>query len=80
VNSRLSNPEKIKRWAILENDLSIGQGDLTANHKLKRINILKRHLDLVNLIYDYNCREKMELKTPRLKFLYLDGEGKNHEY
>ena len=43
INSKLSNPEKIKRWAILKNDLSIENGDLTANLKLKRENILKRH-------------------------------------
>ena len=43
VNSKLSNPEKIKRWVILKNDLSIENGDLTANLKLKRENILKRH-------------------------------------
>ncbi len=47
VNSKLSNPEKIKRWIILKNDLSIENGDLTANLKLKRENILKRHKYLV---------------------------------
>lgn len=80
VNSRLSNPEKIKRWAILKNDLSIDHGDLTANLKLKRTNILKRHQDLVNLIYDNNCREKMKNETLGLKFMHLGGEGRNHEY
>jgi len=80
VNSRLSNPEKIKHWAILKNDLSIDHGDLTANLKLKRTNILKRHQDLVNLIYDNNCREKMKNETLGLKFMHLGGEGRNHEY
>ena len=52
VNTQLSNPEKIKRWAVLKNDLSIDQGDLTANLKLKRTNIIKRHQNLLNQIYD----------------------------
>ncbi len=36
MNKRLSNPEKIKRWALLVNSLSIENGDLTPNLKLKR--------------------------------------------
>ena len=50
VNSKLSNPEQIKKWVVLKNDLSIESGDLTANLKLKRGNILKKHEELVNLI------------------------------
>ena len=37
MNKRLSNPEKIKRWAILINDLSIERGELTPNLKLKKV-------------------------------------------
>jgi long-chain acyl-CoA synthetase len=36
MNKRLSNPEKIKKWAVLVNNLSIENGDLTPNLKLKR--------------------------------------------
>ena len=36
MNKRLSNPEKIKKWALLVNNLSIENGDLTPNLKLKR--------------------------------------------
>jgi long-chain acyl-CoA synthetase len=36
VNSGLSHPERVKRWAVLTNDLSIEAGELTANLKLKR--------------------------------------------
>jgi long-chain acyl-CoA synthetase len=75
VNSKLSNPEKIKRWAILKNDLSIENGDLTANMKLKRDNILKRHQNLVNLIYDDKCKEKIEDEELKLNFIYLGGES-----
>jgi len=80
VNSRLSNPEKIKRWAILKYDLSIENGDLTANHKIKRNNIIKRLEDLINLIYDSKCLVKMKYEIPELKILQLAGEGKNNEY
>lgn len=50
MNSRLSRPEKIKRWVVLKNDLSIGF-DLTANLKLKRKSIIKRYNDVVDFIY-----------------------------
>lgn len=50
INDKLSRPEEIKKWAVLVNDLSIGE-DLTANLKLKRKSIIKRHKDAVNFIY-----------------------------
>ena len=80
VNTKLSNPEKIKRWLILENDLSIENGDLTANLKLKRENILKRHQNLVSIIYDDKCAEKLKKELSQMKVLYFGGEGKNNEY
>lgn len=52
LNSRLSNPEQIKKWAVLYNDLSIESGDLTANMKLKRRVIIERYQDLVKNIYE----------------------------
>ena len=80
VNSKLSNPEKIKRWVILKNDLSIENGDLTANLKLKRENILKRHKYLVSIIYDDKCAEKLSKELTHIKVLYFGWEGKNNEY
>jgi long-chain acyl-CoA synthetase len=77
VNSKLSNPEKIKRWAILENDLSIENGDLTANLKLKRENILKHYQNLVNLIYDNNFPNKIKKESLALNVIHL---GENNEY
>lgn len=50
INTRLSNPEEIKKWAVLENDLLIGP-DLTANLKLKRKSISKRYEDIIDFIY-----------------------------
>ncbi len=80
VNSKLSNPEKIKRWAILKNNLTIENGDLTANLKLKRNNILNRHIDLINFIYDSKCEEEIPGELSKLKITAIGGEGKNHEY
>ncbi|MGZ7068735.1 MAG: AMP-binding protein, partial [Methanobacterium sp.] len=50
INIRLSRPEEIKEWVILNNDLSIGV-DLTANLKLKREAIIKRYNGVVGFIY-----------------------------
>jgi long-chain acyl-CoA synthetase len=77
VNSKLSNPEQIKRWIVLKNDLSIESRDLTANLKLKRTNILTRHEKLVKLIYDDNYIEKL-VKMPDV--IDFGSEGKNNEY
>jgi long-chain acyl-CoA synthetase len=54
LNKRLSHPEQLKCWAILKNDLSIEQGDLTASLKLKRWDVLKRRSDVVEALYGTN--------------------------
>lgn len=77
VNSKLSHPEKIKRWAILKNDLTIENGDLTANLKLKRDNILKRYQNIVNLIYKDNFRSMVNEDPSNLNLIYL---GETNEY
>lgn len=51
INRKLSRPEEVKAWVILENDLSIGT-DLTANLKLKRKSIMKRYQDIIKFIYN----------------------------
>ncbi|MDD1767934.1 MAG: AMP-binding protein, partial [Methanomassiliicoccales archaeon] len=58
VNDRLSNPERLKRWALLPNDLSIEGGVLTANLKLKRKEALARLSDVVAALYG-------EMEVPR---------------
>jgi long-chain acyl-CoA synthetase len=51
AGERLSHPERVKRWAILENDLSIERGDLTANGKLKRLQVAGRLTDVIEALY-----------------------------
>jgi long-chain acyl-CoA synthetase len=75
VNNKLSNPEKIRRWLILKNDLSIENGDLTANLKLKRSNIIKSHQNIINIIYEDKCREKLS-KINQQNLLHYGEEGK----
>jgi len=68
LNSKLSNPEKIKRWAVLYNDLSIESGDLTANMKLKRKLIMERYQDIINDIYkDHISSEIIHSGEMRIK-------------
>ena len=51
MNKRLSNPEKIKRWAVLVNDLSIERGELTPNLKLKRTAVNQRYSRIIDSLY-----------------------------
>jgi long-chain acyl-CoA synthetase len=51
MNRQLSNPEKVKRWAILANDLSIENGELTPNLKLKRNVVAQRYAQVVEALY-----------------------------
>jgi long-chain acyl-CoA synthetase len=67
MNKRLSHPEQLKRWAVLRNDLSIEQGDLTASLKLKRWDVMKRREDVVNALYG-NEKSKPE------GLIYLGGK------
>ena len=51
MNKRLSNPEKIKKWALLVNNLSIEKGDLTPNLKLKRNVAQERCAKIIVALY-----------------------------
>ena len=51
MNHNLSHPEKVKKWAILVNTLSIEKGDLTPNLKLKRNVIAQRFAKTVDALY-----------------------------
>jgi long-chain acyl-CoA synthetase len=51
TNRSLSHPEQVKRWAVLENDLSLERGDLTANLKLRRQAVTERLTDVIESLY-----------------------------
>jgi len=51
MNLELSNPEKIKRWAVLANSLTIEGGDLTPNLKLKRAVVAQKFQKTINSLY-----------------------------
>ncbi len=51
MNRQLSHPEKIKRWAILANNLSTENGDLTPNLKLKRNIAAQRNAQTIDALY-----------------------------
>lgn len=71
INSRVSRPEQIKRWVALKNDLSIENGDLTGNLKIKRINVIKRYQKVLNFIYE-------DAERPEC-ILHLGNTGNNNE-
>lgn len=51
INSQLAHPEQVKRWAILEDDLSIERGEMTASFKLKRHQVTSRFAHVVDALY-----------------------------
>ncbi len=51
MNKRLSNPEKVKKWALLVNNLSIENGDLTPNLKLKHNVLAERCQKVIDALY-----------------------------
>ena len=51
MNKRLSNPEKIKRWAVLANNLTIEGGDLTPNLKLRHNVVAQRYSKIIDALY-----------------------------
>lgn len=92
VNSNLSHPEKIKRWAVLNNDLSIEGGDLTANLKLKRKSIMEHYQDLIDFMYadwqDYTVEntylhidvKKIPKNILKMGTIGLRSAGNHHEH
>ncbi len=51
LNADLSHPERVKAWALLPYDLSIESGELTANLKLRRHEVLSRRAKAIAALY-----------------------------
>ncbi|HVO78310.1 MAG TPA: AMP-binding protein, partial [Methanomassiliicoccales archaeon] len=51
VNSRLSQPERARRWAVVNGDLSVERGELTANLKLRRKVVELKYAALITSMY-----------------------------
>jgi long-chain acyl-CoA synthetase len=51
VNSKLARIEQVKRFAILDHDLSQGEGELTPTLKVKRAVVYDRYADIFDGLY-----------------------------
>ena len=52
VNSRFARIEQVKRFAMLERDLSQADGELTPTLKVKRAVVYREYADLFDALYD----------------------------
>jgi long-chain acyl-CoA synthetase len=51
VNSRLSQPERARRWAVMAGELSVDRGEVTANLKLRRAKVESKYASLLAALY-----------------------------
>ena len=75
INQKLSNPERIRKWMIMKHELSIKDGDITANLKLKRQNILKRYERSVDMIYNISWNDLLKQKS---EIIYYGDDGEEY--
>ncbi|MDO4533021.1 MAG: hypothetical protein Q4C36_04795 [Coriobacteriia bacterium] len=56
-NEELSHPEQVKRWVVMDQQLSIAAGELTPNLKLRRSNVAERNAAIIDALYsaDYQA-------------------------
>ena len=52
LNARLERWETIKRFAILPQDLTVEEGDLTPSLKVKRRTVEQKYMDVLDGMYD----------------------------
>ncbi|MBQ9068829.1 MAG: AMP-binding protein [Eggerthellaceae bacterium] len=50
-NDKLSHPEQVKRWMVIGTPLSIAEGELTPNLKLRRRVVAQRYADAIEALY-----------------------------
>jgi long-chain acyl-CoA synthetase len=51
ANARFARIEQVKRFGVLEHDLSQEAGELTPTHKVKRAVVYERYANLFNALY-----------------------------
>ena len=52
VNEQLSHPEQVKRWIVAARPLSLREGELTPNLKVRRTIVAQTRAGLVDALYD----------------------------
>ena len=52
ANSHLERWETVKRFAILDHELSVDQGSVTPNMKVRRAQVNERYADVIASLYD----------------------------
>jgi long-chain acyl-CoA synthetase len=55
VNARLSNPERIRAYALLVRELSLEAGELTPTQKVRRAVVAERYRDVIDELYRRNA-------------------------
>ena len=51
VNERLSRPEQVRRWALLEHELAAERGELTPTLKIRRAAVAERYRSRLDPLY-----------------------------
>jgi long-chain acyl-CoA synthetase len=51
VNAGLSRPEQIRRWVLLEHELTAERGELTPTHKIRRSAVVERYRHRLDPLY-----------------------------
>jgi long-chain acyl-CoA synthetase len=51
VNAGLSRPEQIRRWVLLEHELTAERGELTPTHKIRRSAVVEHYRDRLDPLY-----------------------------
>ena len=62
VNAELSRTEQVKRWAVLERELSLEEDELTPTMKVRRARVAERFRDRLEALYD-ETREAEEARA-----------------
>jgi long-chain acyl-CoA synthetase len=59
VNARVSSTEAIKRFAILDRDLSIEADEITPTMKIRRKVVTERYRDIIEALYMSNMSDML---------------------